>query len=840
MPTTVNGIGTHYYGRRNLHKRPGACPHCGRNVELSSYDTRLWFVVVFIPIIPLARKRIVDACPVCTRHYAIEAEAWETAKQLEVSGALDTYRSTPTPENAIAAHQQLLQYHQFDQATTLRQELAECFAGNALVQTHMGTAMEHLGRLEEATPFYERALALRPDLPAARVGVAQARIRAGRLDDARKLLDLLERPGAAQLYSLQPLETLAIACQKANRHAEALELYRAIIRELPEVAQVPAFRKAIKQSEKALARRDSILPKAKFNWRRRRGLVVLGAILALAAIGMIVANEWIRRHRTVHIVSGLSQQASLEIRGVTTMRVKAGLSQMVLPEGQYRAVVSGVAQEQFDFEVRGDYWSRWFDEPAWVLDVGGASVLMVRQVVYRHNPPPARTTFHFGQPFYRFPEVTHAFCSLPTTLQLESGSERTLWQLERFTGASLDLFYHLTEQQPAEALRFAEYRLRHSPADEALFTAYLAVAEIRQLRARAVAFVHEQLPRRPVEIAWHRAYQNFRRDTAHEKELIAEYDAMLQAEPANAALMYLRGRVTADCAESRSWFERARAADPQNPYPLFALAYDLVSSGNWAAARPLLARAVELLPAQPQFDELLFTTRCALGEYAALEPECREHARRNPLQMQHATRLADVLLAQDRKADAEKALQAYQASVRAQAPESASQVQESLRQFLLYRSGDFAALEKETAADLTPNGLYTRFVALVEQGKPAAAAKVQPPNRSSWTELSLAIAWGLAGNDAEAARCRAWAAKEYATGTADQQRAAAALTKTEPPSQEELDQITLQALPKALLLAALAQAHPSRRTEFAAAARRLNVNRDFPYHLLQRATAAVP
>src|SRR5258705_10681452 len=115
MPTTYNGIGTHYYGKKNVTKRPGPCPHCGRAVELVSYDTRLWFVVVFIPLIPLGRKRIVDKCPSCTRHFAVDADKWETSKQLEVSGAEDKFRASPTPENAIAVHQQLVNSHQFDE-----------------------------------------------------------------------------------------------------------------------------------------------------------------------------------------------------------------------------------------------------------------------------------------------------------------------------------------------------------------------------------------------------------------------------------------------------------------------------------------------------------------------------------------------------------------------------------------------------------------------------------------------------------------------------------------------------------------------------------------------------
>src|SRR6185503_14057878 len=100
MPTTYNGIGTHYYGRKNEEARQGTCQQCGHNVRLTSYDTRLWFVIVFIPVLPLGRKRIIDQCPACTRHFVMDLHKWETTKQLEISGALDKFRSNSTPEAA--------------------------------------------------------------------------------------------------------------------------------------------------------------------------------------------------------------------------------------------------------------------------------------------------------------------------------------------------------------------------------------------------------------------------------------------------------------------------------------------------------------------------------------------------------------------------------------------------------------------------------------------------------------------------------------------------------------------------------------------------------------------
>src|SRR6267378_141449 len=164
MPSTYNGIGTHYYGETNCERREAECRFCRRTVSLKSYDTRLWFVVLFIPVIPLGRKRIVDFCPACTRHFAVEADKWETAKQLNISGALENFRANPTAEAAIEAHHQLTNYHQTSQAAEFRGVMAEKFGDNARVQTYLGFVLADLGKQEEAIKYFQRALELRPDL----------------------------------------------------------------------------------------------------------------------------------------------------------------------------------------------------------------------------------------------------------------------------------------------------------------------------------------------------------------------------------------------------------------------------------------------------------------------------------------------------------------------------------------------------------------------------------------------------------------------------------------------------------------------------------------------------
>jgi tetratricopeptide (TPR) repeat protein len=858
MPATYNGIGTHYYGKKNLESRPGVCPFCGRGVELLSYDTRLWFVVLFLPVIPLGRKRIIDYCPSCRRHYVVAADKWETAKQLEISGALEKFRSNPTPEAAIEAHQQLLTFHQSAQAAEFRQMMGEKFADNAKLQSYLGDALAHLGRLDEATPFYSRAHALRPDLPAARVGLARGHIRANRHDEARQLLDFMEKPGAAQLYSLEPLEVLANAYQQAGRHAEALELFGKLLEAVPAVGQHKAFRVKVKKSEKALGRRDSVLPKLKFGWRRFFGLerpaaaasvgpkltwrtlAGLGVILLVVLIGMMIGNESVRRHRRLYIVSGFKEPPTVEVRGIGTVKVSRGVSELVLPEGRHHATITGPVRQEIDFEVRSGYFDRWFDSPAWVLNVSGAAVLELDQIVYGAPSHPGSVSFYFGEPFRFFPKITHPFRPTPESLRLHSGEERVLSHLDVFRGEVSDLFYHLQrEGRLADALLLAEVRLPLQPEDERLLLAYVAAASQQTQRDRLEQFLRAGLTNRPVAIQWHRVYQNLRPSRQRAESLAADYDAMLEAEPDSSALLYLRGRLCANHAEGRRWFERAREADPRNPYPYYALAYDRMAVGDWGGARGLMTHAVELRPADDGFVQAVTLIRMALGEFTSLEEEQRARLVRNPLDFLATARLCESLAAQKRGGQAEVLIGAFERAATARNRASAGEAVNALRRQLLYANGDFAALEKSAAGDRSPNASNYLFWALVEQGRLAEAVKIHPlsdPGEDNpFHFLTVAIAWRLGGNEDEAGRWRARALKLLEIGEADWKRAAVLLGRVADPTQAELDDIVLPVNSKAILLMALAQRHPAMRTELFAASRHFNVSRSFPYHLLRRA-----
>ena len=498
MPTTYNGVGTRYVGDRNGATRTAVCQSCGRHANLYSYDTRLWFVFLFIPIIPLGRKRILDQCSVCQRHYAIDADKWETQKQLGISGATDTYEANPTPEAAMELHQTMLNFHQRAQAAEFRRGMVEKFPANAHVHAYLGEALTRAGHPAEGAPFFTRALELRPDLPEARVGVAFRHVGTQRLDDARALLDFLERPGAEHLYSLEPLEILADAYRSAGQHARALELYQRLLGGLPAIGQIPAFRKKVLVSEKALRPAVSVLPKRQWSWKNLvaggsrvwRGLGLVGLVLLLIGAGFVVANEYIRRHRMLYVVNATDADSSVIVRGGGEERIvrlarlradqpkaKPSIGEIELPEGRYRVLIGGAVAEEFDLEVRTDYWDRWSDDPVWLINVRGAALLISERVTYRHDPPPSTFTLHFGKTTERLDGVTHAFKPLPESLQLKSGEQRLLTRLDFWAGDPGAMLGTLAlRQRSDEALSLAEWLVRGHSADETVLENFFSLA----------------------------------------------------------------------------------------------------------------------------------------------------------------------------------------------------------------------------------------------------------------------------------------------------------------------------------------------------------------------------
>jgi hypothetical protein len=143
MPSTVNGIGTTYFLKRNRHFQEGECPHCHNHVKLESYETWYCICVLFIPVLPLGKKQILNLCPACSRHQVIKFHEWEKIRNEAISETSEELADAKDdPDAAIKMHGTLLAFQKGAEANRLADIMLNRFATVPQVQFYLGSCFE--------------------------------------------------------------------------------------------------------------------------------------------------------------------------------------------------------------------------------------------------------------------------------------------------------------------------------------------------------------------------------------------------------------------------------------------------------------------------------------------------------------------------------------------------------------------------------------------------------------------------------------------------------------------------------------------------------------------------
>src|SRR6266849_3803575 len=250
MPTTYNGIGTWYYGKRRIHRFKGTCSFCNRVGELASYDTTLYFVVFQIPLLPLGQKRVLEACPYCQKHRVVSLKQWEAAKAQGITRLLEKLEKDPDDRDTIREAIALAGSYQdgalFEKlATSLAKDRLE----DAGIQSQLGAAYAYFARWQEAETAYRAALAVEDNLEI-RQQLALTLLKQARPEDAapyfRHILDHRLKEYAGLIY------LLIEGYQAKGMHQDALEIMDLRDAAFPDLADQKDLKKQRKLSERYL------------------------------------------------------------------------------------------------------------------------------------------------------------------------------------------------------------------------------------------------------------------------------------------------------------------------------------------------------------------------------------------------------------------------------------------------------------------------------------------------------------------------------------------------------------------------------------------------------------
>jgi tetratricopeptide (TPR) repeat protein len=836
MPATINGIGTRYSGKRDLQVEDGICGSCGKTARLSSYDTRLWFCVLFVPVIPLGRKRVLAECSRCRRHRVMPLDKYhefqqETLTQLEA----DWRRDRTDLDKAIAYNSALREFGRADEASSHLAELLRTFADDARAQFYAGAVCEATGREEEARRFFALAFQIDPTFPPARRARALQMIQEGSLDQASTLLS----PSSLAPEETDPalLFQLAEGYRERGDHVNALAVDQRLVRDFPGIDQGKEFRRAVKRSEKALASPGTILAQRRLPWGR---LVTAAALVLLLVGGGLGYNLYRQRHHQVHIVNGYPGPVTVSIDDDELAFAGTGRQVVAVGEGSHRVVASGAIEDEVDFAIEGTFWSRFGADPVYLVNLRGLAVVLQEDVTYSATPRDSadpQLRFLAGEPFAVVPDVDYAFVELPEEIDLPSSSsavqKRHLDLLEG--GPELLSGWVAAEGGPETGLAYVEAWLDVAPSDLLALT-YSSIAARAGETRRAVERLRSGLTLEPPNVDWHRAYQQ----AAQVEDLAAlktEYARYLSAAPGDPDLLYLCGRIEPDPALALSYYDRALSAAPQHPFALRASAYTLSSLGRFRGAAELLQSSIDLGEADAEVVDSYLDAAIAAGDDDAVRNviEARLLAQGEDFGWDDASRLALVEL---RAGEQEKA---HDLAARLTQAED-DPFHPWIESQLLYAENDIGALRELIRRDDFPYPWRDQmeFWVAVESNDLRAAnqalRQMDAATSDGLNELVASLLFARAGMADAAEEWGAAGLENLGRSRPEVAVAQELLAGELPLSRAAVDLLAVEPRYKAPILTLLALEFVDDRDWLLAEAGRFNYLPRFPYHFLRSFT----
>ncbi len=840
MPTTINGIGTRYAGRKNLETRVGTCEHCGREATLSSYDTRLVFAVLFIPVVPLGRKRVFEECSRCHRHRAMPLDAYRAFQEETLTRLEAEHRQAP--ENAAAAlayNAALFEFQRHEEGERHLETLAGKFPREAEVQFYLGGVHERSGRAEEADRCFDRAFELDPSRPEVRRARAVQLLERGQLGEARSLL---LGAGAPAEQDPQVLFLLARAFQDRADHLTALMVFEELVKGYPELGRDKNFRQAVDASEKEVKSPVSILPPRRLPWGKVAAAASIVLLLAGGAAGWSLYRQ---SAHTVHVVNGFPGPLTVAIDGAREVAFEdQGRKTVTVGEGRHRVEVRGALEDSFEFQLHRGFFQRFAADPVWVLNPGGLALVMAEETVYTNKPRPEyqpAVRFYAGRRFLQVQDIDYPFRDFPDTIELSSSTrEATRRRMTELLGRPEDLAGAVAGWgHPGAAMDYLERWLEAAPSDELALT-YSGSALLAGAGARAADFLQPRLAVDPVNVEWHRAYQQVVEPLAERAEsLVAEYDGYLAAAPDDPQLLYLRGRIEPDPALAQQFYRRALAGDPQNVHAARASAYTLMAQADFGGALQVLQPLAGGADADPQLVELYHESLFAVGRQGALEAALRTElaAAEEDLDWSKARLLLHSLVSQGRAGEAAGEVDRLEALVPVEDGEPPI-FGPWLEAQLLYAAGDLEAFERLVGDREFPELWRDSmgFWLAVEKGEMEAANRainrVRPGTDEGIDRLLMGLLYARQGLGGLSRQWLDRGLEVLRERDASYRLFERLLAGEEPLDRRSVDRLVTRPGEKAVLLTVLAVRHPDQASWLLTEAARLNYDLGFPHRFL--------
>ncbi|MCB2155065.1 hypothetical protein KQI84_09270 [bacterium] len=619
MPFTFNGVGTHYWGERNIVVREGACEACGKVGKLKSYETTLFFVVLFIPLIPLRKLRVFDQCLSCRRHRVMSMKQWQEARATVSEKEISKYREDPDNIEAIKeCLGALVSLRDTEGLANFAREILPRHDRNPEVLTLLADAQGFLWLYKDAEANLRAALRTDGEYVPAKESLAEMVALAGRPDEAEQLaqhiIDRGEPDKAWLLYKI------AESHQAIGNHAAALRLLNQCEALVPQIRQNKDFNKSRKLSEKLQGTNKPIRKKAKklrsipksarskSNASGKVALMVSPVLLLLALLGWLFAAWYSGQHREVYLVNGLMKPYSVRVNGGEAIRLHPGSPVPI----EVREGILNIVPEPGDYEiepktvlVETGFFGRPIASPIFVINPDQAAMLeSVLTHYYPKDMPVSQVpenVVHLlaGDVLVRKDHVDYVFERFPEKLQL---SDNKLAKRTRLTVVDprrwilapgvVSAVEGSDAESYANLARAMVARFKLDPGDYDAMYEFCSMSSIDD----ATEVLQPFLDRRPIDPVLHEAWLNMAEGNLPPGELEAIYDELLSEYPNDPDVLFLRGRLATDPDEVASYYRRGIEAGGNNSECLYGMASLYHCYGESQQAKEYVEKAIAQEP----------------------------------------------------------------------------------------------------------------------------------------------------------------------------------------------------------------------------------------------------
>jgi len=844
MPTVINGIGTRHWGKRNEFVERDACENCGTVGDLSSFDTNLCFVALFYPLVPFRTERVLRKCPKCGRFSVAPYKEWTRDRDTNLKAALAELKANPKDTELAKKTIGLTMAYQYEAAfNRLVNMMGTHFDGDAEVQLALGAAYGYFNRHAEAEDFLRRARKLQ-DNAETRTALAANLIRTGKPDEAAPLLDFLytkpdpERAGYLFL--------LAEGYEAGGRHDDALRQYRRLEEAYPEITERDkTFREARARAEKnAGTHRKVVSPDLKplrkptgsgadFNYYfpRFSGLLLVALVVGL----YFYSNISTGLSRKLYVVNGLDVPYTVQIEDERQLIKPYSHAVFTVAEGTqtYTVEGEGVALPPGEFHWETDFATRFLDTDVYVLNPDRTAILVRESLEYAHGSIPGsdladpKYQYSTGELLSRYSNIHIPFRNMPDEVELPKGTMRT-WKtgLNVMTGGSVRSSYEFLKGKEIDPMPYLRHWNAAQPQRKDVMRALFSLLPPGEF----IELARPRVEQEPLDIEWHRLYQEARETNGEKKEMIAEYEKLLAEDPDDPLRQYLLGRVVTDETRAVGLFQKATGAEDPPPRAFSAMAYHYLMRGDFAQALPYAEKAHGL---DENFYMYLQEAKAGSEDWDWLQGQSRKYFEKSPSNLGLGADIVRYLTLQGQEDEVPAFINDY---IELNQHELSAQGKENVTTFLnahhAYTRGDTARFAEIGEGFGSPGWLFT---AAVSKGQYARALQLLPEADYNIYEMTLLL-YALAkqtGNEEVATTCLQDLATYAMDGDELSAEALKLINADTPPTVREMEKVEFMPDNKKYLMLAVMAKFPEQRAAYLPLARKLNYWRNFPYNTVQ-------